>query len=82
MRMSMVGVRTQFKNRIHATFAKYAIEIQEVSDIFGKTDRALLQEAIKELPPETKNSVEEQLELLDQVCSQIEKLENHISRSS
>lgn len=78
MRMSMVGVRTQFKNRIHATLAKYAIEINEVSDIFGKTGRELLQEAIKELPPETKNSVEEQLKLLDQVCSQIEKLENHI----
>jgi transposase len=78
MRMSMVGVRTQFKNRIHATLAKYAIEIREVSDIFGKTGRALLQKAIRELPPETKNSVEEQLKLLDQVTSQIEELENHI----
>jgi transposase len=78
MRMSMVGVRTRFKNRIHATLAKYAIEIDEVSDIFGKTGRILLSEAIKELPPETKQSVEEQLELLEQVSGQIEKIEKHI----
>ena len=53
MRMSMVGVRTQFKNRIHATLGKYAIVIDEVSDVFGKKGRVLLSEAIKELPPET-----------------------------
>jgi transposase len=79
MRMSMVGVRTQFKNRIHATLAKYAIVIDEVSDTFGKTGRILLSEAIKELPPETLNSVKEQLVLLDQVSGQIEKIEKHIS---
>jgi len=78
MRMSMVGVRTQFKNRIQATLAKYAIMIDKVSDIFGKTGRILLSEAIKELPPETKQSVEEQLILLDQVSGQIEKIEKHI----
>jgi transposase len=79
MRMSMVGVRTRFKNRIHATLAKYAIVIDEVSDTFGKTGRILLSEAIKELPPETLNSVKEQLVLLDQVSGQIEKIEKHIS---
>jgi transposase len=78
MRMSMVGVRTQFKNRIQATLAKYAIVIDEVSDIFGKRGRGLLGEAIKELPPETRQSVEEQLILLDQVSGQIEKIEKHI----
>lgn len=78
MRMSLVGVRTQFKNRIHATLSKYAIEINEVSDIFGKRGRLLLNEAIKELPPETRNSVDEQLKLLDQVSGQIEQIEKHI----
>jgi transposase len=78
MRMSMVGVRTQFKNRIQATLGKYAIVIDEVSDVFGKTGRVLLNEAIKELPPETGNSVKEQLLLLDQVSGQIEKIEKHI----
>jgi transposase len=78
MRMSLVAVRTKFKNRIQATLAKYAIAIDEVSDIFGKRGRSLLDEAIKELPPETRNSVEEQILLLDQVSGQIERTEKHI----
>jgi transposase len=78
MRMSMVEVRTKFKNRIHATLAKYAIVIDEVSDIYGKKGRFLLKEAIQELPPETRQSVEEQLKLLDQVSEQIGQLEKHI----
>jgi transposase len=53
--------------------------IDEVSDTFGKTGRILLSEAIKELPPETLNSVKEQLVLMDQVSGQIEKIEKHIS---
>jgi transposase len=78
-RMSFVEVRTKYKNRIHATLAKYAISIgEEVSDIFGVKGRLLLQEALKELPPETRRSVEEQLILLDQVSGQIEEIEKHI----
>jgi len=76
--MAMVKVRTQFKNRIHATLAKYAIVIDEVSDIFGKRGRHLICQAIQELPPETRQSVEEQLKLLDQVSGQIEQIEEHI----
>lgn len=78
MRMSLVGVRTQFKNRIHATLAKYAISIDEVSDIFGQKGRRLLQQALTGLPPETRQSVVEQLRLLDQVSDQIEGVEKHI----
>ena len=79
MRMSMVEVRTKFKNRIHATLSKYAISIDEqVTDLFGKKGRLLLKAAMQELPPETRRSVEEQLLLLDQVCEQIEESEKHI----
>jgi transposase len=78
MRMAMVSVRTKFKNRIHSTLAKYAIEIEEVSDIFGVKGRGLLKEALKELPYETRQSVEEQLILLDRVIGQIEQIEKHI----
>ena len=79
MRMSMVAVRTKFKNRIQATLAKYAISFdEEVSDTFGKKGRLLIEKAIQELPPETKRSVEEQLILLDQVSAQIEEIEKHI----
>ncbi len=78
MRMAMKDTRTKFKNRIQATLAKYAITIDEVSDVFGKKGRFLLKEAIQELPPETRQSVEEQLILLDQVSGQIEKIKEHI----
>ena len=79
MRMSLVDVRIKFKNRIHATVAKYAISLdEEVSDLFGKKGRMLIEEAIKELPTETRHSIEEQLALLDQVRVQIEKVEEHI----
>jgi transposase len=78
MRMSLVEVRTKFKNRIQATLAKYAIVIDEVRDVFGKTGRSILKEALKELPAETQRSVEEQLILLDQVSGQIDRVEKHI----
>jgi transposase len=78
MRMAMVEVRTKFKNRIQATLAKYAIVIDEVSDIFGVRGRLLLKEAIKVLPLETRRSVAEQLKLLDYVMEQLERIERHI----
>jgi len=78
MRMALVEVRTKFKNRIHATLAKYAITIEEVSDIFGPRGRGLIEAALQELPVETRQSVREQLRLLDQVSGQIEQVEAHI----
>jgi transposase len=78
MRMSLVEVRTKFKNRIHASLAKHAIVVDEVSDIFGKRGRVLLKEAIGDLPVETRRSVEQELELLDQVSARIEQVEEHI----
>jgi transposase len=78
MRMAMVKVRTQFKNRIHATLSKYAITIDEVSDIFGKRGRSIIEKAIQDLPPETRQSIQEQLLLLDQVSEQIKRIEDHI----
>ena len=39
MRLALGGIRTKLKNRIHATFAKYGITFEEVSDIFGRRGR-------------------------------------------
>jgi transposase len=78
MRMSLVSVRTMLKNRIHATLAKYAIEIDEVSDLFGVKGRELLKTRLEELPPYTRQSVETQLELLDEVESHIDEAEKEI----
>lgn len=78
MRMALVRMRTMLKNRIHATLAKYAIQITEVSDIFGVQGRKLLKARLGELPPYTRGSVEAQLELLDQVEERIKLCEKQI----
>ncbi len=78
MRMALVSIRTKLKNRIHATFAKYGIVFDEVSDIFGGRGRQLLEEAKNELPPETRYSVSEQLELIDGVEQSIAQAEERI----
>ncbi len=78
MRMAMTQVRTKFKNRIHATMAKYGITFEGVSDLFGTKGRRLLDERLNALPPETKNCVQAELMLLDQVIESISKVEKHI----
>ena len=78
MRLVLVSIRTKLKNRIHATFAKYAITFEEVSDIFGGKGRRLLEAALAELPLETRHSVEAQLKLIDQVGESIKEAEKRI----
>jgi len=78
MRIFLVHIRTGLKNRIHATFAKYAITFQEVSDLFGVRGRNLVENRLVELPPETRHSMKEQLKLLDQLQKQITEVEKRI----
>ena len=78
MRIFLVHIRTGLKNRIHATFAKYAITFEEVSDLFGVRGRNLVEKRLVELPPETTHSVKEQLKLLDQLQQQISMAEERI----
>ena len=78
MRLVLVHMRTMLKNRIHATFAKYGINFGEISDLFGKRGRQAIADAMRELPPETVCSIEQELELLDQVQAQIEIAEERI----
>lgn len=78
MRIFLVHIRTGLKNRIHATFSKYAITFEEVSDLFGVRGRNLIAKCLVELPPETENSVKEQLKLLDQLQWQISTAEERI----
>lgn len=63
-RMVLVRQRTQLKNRIHATLAKYALNVSGVSDLFGRRGRALLRERLAALPPQTSYAT---TQLLDQV---------------
>lgn len=76
MRIVLVHMRTGLKNRIHATFAQYAITFHEVTDLFGVRGSKLMQEHLIELPPETRHSVEEQLKLLDQLHQHIDQGES------
>ncbi len=79
MRMVVVSMRTRLKNRIHATLVKYGIMFdEEVSDLFGGKGRRLLEKSLAQLPPETSNSVQEQLRLLDQVEQSIVQAEKRI----
>jgi len=77
-RMSLVRMRTTIKNRILATLTKYAIKIDEVSDICGGTGRKILADRLQELPPHTHHCVAKQLELLDRVEEQIRESERQI----
>lgn len=77
-RMVLVQQRTRLKNRIHATLAKYAIKIDEASDIFGERGRRLLEERLKHLPEQTRFATESLLEQLDQVEEQVQAFEERM----
>ena len=70
-RVVLRKIRTGIKNRMHATLAKYAIRIDEVSDIFGKRGHELLKKHSKELPDQTRLCFEEQMVLLDEIEAKI-----------
>src|SRR3989475_12624860 len=77
-RMVLVRQRTQLKNRIHASLAKYALHPQatEVGDLFGVHGRTLLRQRIELLPPHTAYATRlllEQIESLDRQVAGIEQ---------
>lgn len=77
-RMVLVSQRTRLKNRLHATLDKYALTVQGVSDLFGKKGRALLRQAMQQLPPETRFSAGQTLESLEEIESHIAALEGRM----
>ena len=78
LRMSLVGIRTCVKNRIHACLAKYNILFDDVSDLFGTKGLELLRARLTELPPETQRCVQQQLEFLEQIQTQIDCAQNRL----
>jgi transposase len=70
-RMVLVRQRTQLKNRIHATLAKYALHDLKISDLFGTRGRALLRQRLELLPPCTAYATQQLLE-------QVENLDRHV----
>jgi len=77
-RMVLVGQRTQLKNRLQATLARYALSPEGVSDVFGKKGLVLLRQQLTRLPEQTRFSAERLLEHLEQVDRQIRDFEARI----
>jgi transposase len=77
-RMVLVRQRTQLKNRIHATLAKYALHDFAVTDLFGVHGRALLRQRLELLPPHTAYATQHLLEQVDALTRQIEGFEHRI----
>ena len=77
-RMAFSKIRTALKNRMHATFAKYGLSLDTLSDIYAAKWRAELTRVIGRLPEETRRCMEQELELLDLVQGQIDRLEARI----
>lgn len=78
LRMFLVGLRTQIKNRIHGTLARYNILVAGVTDLFGVEGRRLLTIRLPDLPAHTRQSVEQSLRTLDEIEAQIEKAEQRL----
>ncbi|MFQ6018950.1 MAG: IS110 family transposase [Kiloniellaceae bacterium] len=79
-RMVLTRQRTQLKNRIHATLAKYALTVPGVSDIFGARGRERLKEEIKRLPPQTAYATARLLRQLQAVEAEIGRFEARMKR--
>lgn len=79
-RMVLARERTRLKNRIHATLAKYAILVPEVSDLFGVRGRELLAPGLNQLPPHTRFATDRLLEQLEIVEKQIDLFEDRIRK--
>ena len=76
-RMVLVRQRTQLKNRIQATLAKYGLT-SVTSDPFGVRGRAVLEKQLSELPVETRYATGLLLEGLDHLKEQIVAFEERM----
>jgi transposase len=77
-RMVFVRQRTQLKNRIHSTLAKYALRCDEVSDLFGTRGRALLRRHLEALPPHTAFATRALLDQLEHLDRQVRAFEERM----
>jgi transposase len=82
-RMIFACQRTRLKNRIHSILAKYGLcdEFEGISDIFGKAGQELIQQCMKQLPIETRYTIQCLLRQLDTVRQEIERLERRMLKA-
>jgi transposase len=79
LRMFLMALRTDIKNRIHGALGRYNIQIC-VSDLFGAEGRLQLGQRMNELPVETRESVRQQLTTQDFLDLQIEAVEKRLQK--
>ena len=77
-RMVLNDQRTQLKNRIHATLAKYGLVVQGATDAFGKRGREILAALLKELPVHTEQALRVVLDQLDAVQENLKAIEQQM----
>jgi transposase len=77
LRMFLVALRTDIKNRIHGALQRYNIQIG-VTDLFGIEGRQKLEQRMGELLIETRESVKQQLITHDFLELQVEQVEKRL----
>lgn len=77
-RLVLVRQRTQLKNRIHATLAKYALTPTEGSDLFGQRSRTLLLQRLAQLPAQTAFAAARVMEQINALDDQIDRFERQM----
>jgi len=73
-RMSLSRTRTRVKNRIHGVLQRYNVDIA-VSDLFGDGGRVALLARLPEIPRYSRESVQQQLQTVDWLETQIRECE-------
>jgi len=77
LRMKMKQSRTRWKNRIQATLDQYGLR-SSYADPFGPGGRQEIRDQMETLPDETRQSVRQQLETLEQIEDSIDQLETRL----
>ena len=80
-RMVFSRQRTQLKNRLHATLAKYGLPGPEASDAFAPGARAELRQALGQLPENTRFAAERELSQVDALQEQVELFEARMEQA-
>lgn len=77
LRIFLVRLRTQVKNRIHGTLARHNVQIPG-SDLFGVEARLQMVARLPELPTHSREAVVDELAVLDFLGMQIEAAEKRL----
>jgi transposase len=77
LRMCLVRMKTQLKNRVHGVLLRYNLTVK-ATDLYKDWGRVELISHLEELPAHSRQSVLEQLDLIDSVESQVHDCEQHL----